>query len=283
MATTRDTWVSAHGVEIPRIIYGTAWKKDKTAGLVEQAITLGFRGIDTACQPKHYDEAGVGAGIAAALTGGLRRQDLYLQSKFTPLPGQDPGRIPYDPGASLARQVAQSFERSRANLGTDALDCLVLHSPLADPSDLREVWRAMEAIFDADGARQLGISNCYDLALLRHVCETARVKPAVVQNRFYAKTGFDRSIRDYCRQNGMFYQSFWTLTANPEILAHDAVRGLMAKHRRTAPQIFFRYLSQIGIIPLTGTSSAVHMREDLEIARFELTDDDCRAMGAVVG
>ncbi len=279
MSAASGFQTSVHGVNIPLIIYGTAWKKERTAGLVEQALTLGFRGIDTACQPKHYDEGGVGAGIAAVQAKGVAaRGDLYLQTKFTPLAGQDPQRIPYDPRAGLADQVAQSFARSRANLGTDVLDGLVLHSPLANPADFSEVWSAMEAIFDAGGARQLGISNCYDPEVLRHLCETARIKPAIVQNRFYAQTGYDRALRAYCRRNGILYQSFWTLTANPDILAHDVVKALMARHHRTAAQIFFRVLSQTGIVPLTGTCSAQHMREDLEIADFALADEECRAV-----
>ncbi|ARJ65459.1 aldo/keto reductase [Magnetospirillum sp. ME-1] len=273
---------SLQGVEMPPILYGTAWKKERTAGLVELALAQGFRGIDTACQPKHYHESGVGEGLAAAWAKGLRRDEIYLQTKFTPLAGQDPQRIPYDPSASLARQVAQSFERSRANLGTDVLDGLVLHSPLAGPADFREVWTAMEALFDDGGVRQLGISNCYDPEVLRHLCETARVRPAIVQNRFYAATGYDRALREYCRRNGILYQSFWTLTANPDILAHDTVKALMSKHRRTAAQVFFRYLSQTGIIPLTGTSSAEHMREDLEITDFALADEECEAVGALL-
>lgn len=271
------------GVVIPKILYGTAWKKDRTAGLVELALATGFRGIDTACQPKHYDEAGVGAGLAVALAKGLRREDLYLQTKFTPLAGQDPQRIPYDPAAPLARQVMQSFERSRANLGVETLDGLVLHSPLPNPSDFREAWGAMEALVEAGGVRQLGISNCYEPEVLRHLCETSRIKPAVVQNRFYAATGFDRILRAYCRRNGILYQSFWTLTANPDILAHEVVRGLMAGHGRSAAQVFFRYLSQQGIIPLTGTSSAAHMRDDLEIAEFTLADAECQALEALLG
>ncbi|WP_231920525.1 aldo/keto reductase [Magnetospirillum sp. XM-1] len=263
---------------MPPILYGTAWKKERTAGLVELALAQGFRGIDTACQPKHYHEPGVGEGLAAALAKGLRRDEIYLQTKFTPLAGQDPQRVPYDPSASLARQVAQSFERSRANLGTDILDGLVLHSPLADPADFREVWTAMEAMFDAGGVRQLGISNCYDPEVLRHLCDSARIKPAIVQNRFYAATGHDRILREYCRREGILYQSFWTLTANPDILAHDTVKALMSKHHRTAAQVFFRYLSQMGIIPLTGTSSAEHMREDLQITDFALADEECGAL-----
>lgn len=282
MAADR-TWTSLQGVPMPRILYGTAWKKERTAALVKQALDLGFRGIDTACQPKHYDEAGVGAGLAAALAEGLKRDDLYIQTKFTPLGGQDPERIPYDPSAPLSLQVEQSFQRSRLNLGVDVLDGLVLHSPLPDPAQFREVWSAMEALVDAGGVRQLGISNCYDPEVLRYLWETARIKPAVVQNRFYAATGFDRILRRFCRQNGILYQSFWTLTANPDLLASDTVRALAAKHRRTAAQILFRVLSQSGIIPLTGTCSAEHMRDDLAIADFVLADEECRAVEELLG
>src|SRR5574343_512119 len=109
--------LSAAGVEMPRIIYGTAWKKQATASLVELALRTGFRGIDTACQPKHYDERGVGDGIAAAIQAGvLTREQLYLQTKFTPLNGQDPQNIPYDAMADLAEQVRQSFQASLNNL-----------------------------------------------------------------------------------------------------------------------------------------------------------------------
>jgi diketogulonate reductase-like aldo/keto reductase len=278
MTANRDAWTSSYGVTMPLILYGTAWKKEKTAGLVEQAINLGFRGIDTACQPKHYDEAGVGSGLSAALVNGLRRDDIFLQTKFTPFSGHDSERIPYDPRASLAQQVKQSFKQSQINLRTEWVDSLVLHSPLANPNDLREVWQSMETVFDEGGTKQLGISNCYDPALFKQLYENARIKPAVLQNRFYSKTGVDRELRVFCRLNKIFYQSFWTLTANPGLLAHDTVKALMGKYGRTAPQVFFRYLSQQHIIPLTGTTSGVHMGEDLDIASFELTEDECLSL-----
>jgi len=276
--------ISAAGVCMPRILYGTAWKKDNTAALVEQAISLGFRGIDTACQPKHYHEAGVGEGVAAACRKlGLDRAELYLQTKFTPLSGQDPLQIPYDPEAALAEQVSQSFQASLKNLQTPYLDCLVLHSPLANNrQQLLEAWRAMEKIFHGGGAKQLGVSNCYDPELFEFLYQASDVKPAVIQNRFYADTGYDRTIRDFCRQHRIVYQSFWTLTANPKVLADAAVQELAAKYRRSTAQVFFRYLSQIGIIPLTGTTSANHMREDLAIFDFELNAIDCVALDALL-
>jgi len=277
-----DFFTSAYGVRIPWIIYGTAWKKDSTAVLVEQAISLGFRGIDTACQPKHYNEAGVGDGVAACKERGIVRSELYLQSKFTPLSGQDPERVPYDAKASLGEQVAQSFQTSLKNLKTTYLDCLILHSPLANQQQMEEVWQAMEQIFDNGGVKQLGISNCYDLQQFKLLYRNAKVKPAVIQNRFYAEAQYDRTIRDFCQQQRITYQSFWTLTANPKVLAHAMLKTLAAKYQRSTAQVFFRYLNQINIIPLTGTTSETHMREDLAIIDFELTADECDAVGKLL-
>jgi len=275
---SKDFLISAYGVRVPRIIYGTAWKKDSTAKLVEQAIGLGFRGIDTACQPKHYNEAGVGDGVAACLYRGIDRAELYLQSKFSPPSGQDPRQLPYDPKASLSEQVAQSFQTSLKNLQTTYLDSLVLHSPLANQQQTMEVWQAMEQLFQSGGAKQLGISNCYDPQQFEQLYRNATIKPAVIQNRFYAETQYDRDLRNFCRQHQIIYQSFWTLIANPNVLAHATLQTLAAKYRRSAAQIFFRYLSQIDIIPLTGTTSESHMREDLAIFDFELTADECNAV-----
>jgi diketogulonate reductase-like aldo/keto reductase len=268
----REYVVSTQGVRSPRILYGTAWKKERTEALVSQAIASGFRGIDTACQPKHYNEAGVGAAVAASLRSGLERGQLYLQTKFTSIGGQDPKRVPYDPDAPLAEQVAQSIEASLRNLQTTYIDGLVLHSPLRNMPDTEEVWRAMQAAFASGAVRQLGISNCYELSVLEHLYQWADVKPAVVQNRFYANSGYDVDIRAFCREQGVIYQSFWTLTANPQVLADEQTVRLAAKYRVTPAQVLFRYLTQIDVVPLTGTTSQEHMREDLAIFDFTLTD-----------
>jgi len=271
---------ASQGVRGPGIIYGTAWKKLRTQELVRTAIQQGFRGIDTAGQPRHYHEAAVGAAVAECLNETLSRSELYLQTKFTPLAGHDPEHIPYDPAAPPAQQVAQSFASSLRNLQTDYVDCLILHSAIPDQDQMTEVWQAMEQVFHAGGARQLGISNCYDPASLTALYRTAVVKPAVVQNRFYAQTGYDREIRDFCRRQAISYQSFWTLTANPRLLADGGLTALASKYARTPAQILFRYLTQNDVVPLTGTTSVAHMREDLAIFEFRLTDAE---LGAVSG
>jgi len=254
----------------PPIVYGTAWKKERTAALVERALTLGFRGVDTACQPKHYDEPGVGRGVAAFLAQGHARESLYLQTKFTPRDGQDPKRIPYDTSAPLAAQIEQSCRASLTNLSTHYLDALLLHSPLRPFEKTLEAWRVFEAQVDAGVVRALGISNCYDPKQLEALWQAARIKPAVVQNRFYRDTGYDTSLRAFCREHAISYQSFWTLTANPQLLAHREIQTLAARHAATPAQILFRYLTQVGVTPLTGTTSEEHMRDDLGVFQVQL-------------
>lgn len=268
-------WVTTSaGVKMPRIIYGTAWKKDQTADLVVKAIQTGFRGIDTACQPKHYNEPQIGTALQRLKDHGIEREALFLQTKFTPLAGQDPRQVPYERNAPVELQIAQSFETSKNNLQTEYVDSLVLHSPMAPHTLLMKAWNAMEKIQKTGEARQLGISNCYNTDVIRSLYADADVKPAVVQNRFYQETGYDADLRHWCSEHEVIYQSFWTLTANPHILASNTVRTIARKYKKTQAQIFFRYLSLSGIVPLTGTTSEQHMREDLGIFDFELSSED---------
>jgi len=268
--------------QIPSLIYGTAWKKEETANLVEMAIMSGFRGIDTACQPKHYHEAGVGEALERLNKRGIMRESLFLQTKFTPLSGQDPLRIPYDPASPLEMQVAQSFEASKQNLRTQYVDSFVLHSPLFPYTDLQKVWRAMEEVYHSGGTRRLGISNCYDLELLKRVYANAEVKPTVVQNRFYAESGYDTEFRAWCDGENITYQSFWSLTANPHILESQTILGLGRKYAKTQAQIFYRYLCHKGIVPLIGSTSKHHIAEDLQIFTFELEPDEIAAVSSLL-
>lgn len=130
----------------PQIMYGTAWKEERTKELTLMALKTGCRAIDTANQRKHYYEAGVGAALAEAYALNLvRRDELFLQTKFTYIRGQD-HRLPYDPSKSFDIQVRQSFASSQTNLGTELIDSFVLHGPsssygLTDAD--HEVWRPL--------------------------------------------------------------------------------------------------------------------------------------------
>src|SRR5258708_12384448 len=266
-------------------IYGTAWKEDRTPALTELALRTGFRAIDTANQRRHYFEAGVGQGLAAAYRAGLvTRDDLFLQTKFTYQPGQD-HRLPYDPAASLSAQVAQSMASSLDHLATDHVESYVLHGPPSthDWTDSGgEVWEAMGSERDAGNTRLLGVSNV-SLRQLQQMAAARTELPAFVQNRCYARLGWDRVVRQFCREHKIVYQGFSLLTANQEVLQHPLIASLAASANATPAQIVFSFARSIGILPLTGTSNAEHMKQDLASRDVKLPPQAVQAIESIAG
>jgi diketogulonate reductase-like aldo/keto reductase len=261
---------------LPRFMYGTAWKEDRTAALVTEALAAGFRAIDTANQRKHYFEAGVGEALAAS---SLARDELFLQTKFTYVRGQD-HRLPYDPNAPFGTQVSQSFASSLEHLGTDYLDSYILHGPWSGHGWHRndeEVWRAMEAEHAGGRTRVLGVSNIAREQLAA-LCEAAEVAPTFVQNRCYARTGWDREVRALCADRGIVYQGFSLLTANRAELGTPVVTSLAERLGVTVPQLVFAFARAVGMLPLTGTSDPAHMRQDLVGVERELDPADVRTL-----
>ncbi|UJR29102.1 hypothetical protein I4U23_010316 [Adineta vaga] len=156
----------------------------------------------------------------------------------------------------------------KQNLHIDYIDSLVLHSPLQSHAINMQVYREFEKLVHDGRVKQLGISNLYDLNGLKRLYKDARHKPSVIQNRFYAETNFDNDIRQFCRENNIFYQSFWILTANPDILNHSLIKKLAQERHGTSEQVFFRFLLDTGLTPLTGTTNEQHMKEDLEVLQW---------------
>jgi len=269
----------------PEFIYGTAWKEGRTAGLTELAIGCGFRAIDTANQRRHYFEEGVGQGLAAAYqTGVVTRDDLFLQTKFTYRGGQD-DRLPYDPSAPLATQVVQSLSSSLRHLGTDRVDSFVLHGPSSGYSWTdadTEVWEAMRRERDEGRTILLGVSNV-SLLHLEQMEAAGLELPTFVQNRCFARLGWDRDVRQFCKDHNMVYQGFSLLTANQEVVHNAAIVQLAEALNVTSAQLIFSFARSIGILPLTGTSNAEHMMQDLESIRMKLSADIVQALEGIAG
>jgi len=267
-------------MEIPDFFYGTAWKEEATTGLVTEALTQGFRGIDTANQRVHYHEVAVGEGIAEAIHSGITsRDEIFLQTKFTFQRGQD-HRLPYDPEASIAEQVRQSFESSRHHLQTDYLDSYVLHGPSTHEGltgDDWSAWRSMEEIQAAGGTRLLGVSNV-SLNQLKAFCDDAVTAPRFVQNRCFANRRWDKEIRHFCSANNILYQGFSLLTANQQYLRHPVILEICKSRQMSISQTIFRFAIDSGMLPLTGTSKAEHMKHDLLVKDFKLSETDLEAI-----
>jgi diketogulonate reductase-like aldo/keto reductase len=137
----------------------------------------------------------------------------------------------------------------------------------------------MEALQKRGDVRLLGVSNVA-ADQLEALLGLAHVPPAFVQNRCFARLGWDARIRDICRRHDIVYQGFSLLTANRDVLQHPSVRAIAARHGQTVAQVILRFSLALGIIPLTGTTNPVHMREDLEVYDFDLADDDLRVLAA---
>jgi diketogulonate reductase-like aldo/keto reductase len=246
----------------PEIIYGTAWKKERTAEFVETALSLGFRAIDTANQAKHYQEALVGD---AVYRSGIPRKEIWLQTKFTSIGGQD-HRLPYDPKANLGDQVRQSFASSLKHLRTDFIDSYLLHGPLTHPElgvpDF-EIWAAMEELHSSGCVASIGISNV-NARQLSQLIGWAEIKPSIVQNRCLAENGLDLEVREVCAAADISYQGFWLLTGNPQLLENEVVRSIARNLGVTPQQLMYSFYSKSGIVPLSGTTNGQHIKEALE-------------------
>ena len=272
-------------VAMPLIMYGTAWKEDRTQPLVLAAIAAGFRAFDTANQRKHYVEEEVGAAVRTAIASGtVAREDLFIQTKFTYQRGQD-HRLPYDPDGDLTTQVRQSVASSLDHLGVTRIDSYLLHGP-SRSSGLGqadwETWRAMEDAVDEGLVGLLGISNV-SADQLDALLARARIRPVFVQNRCLARAGWDAEVRALCQTHDIIYQAFSLLSGNRQVLLKPRVAEIARHHNKTVPQVVFRFAVQLGMLPLTGTTDGAHMRHDLDISDFTLTRDETETMLSLDG
>lgn len=183
--------------------------------------------------------------------------------------------IPYDPNSPLDEQVHASVSSSLAHFTFDEevnayIDSLVLHSPPSDHfSDLLKVWQALET-YVPHRIRQLGISNT-DLHVVNRLCTSAdvKVRPAVVQNRFYPATRWEVDLRAYCRSQGIAFQTFWTLSGNPGLLRSAPVKKLAKSAAITEPVALYALVLGLGGTSiLDGTKNEVHMAEDLQVTEI---------------
>ncbi|KAM5355658.1 hypothetical protein ACJ41O_002304 [Fusarium nematophilum] len=263
----KDLSLKGSSTTVPKLIYGTAWKKELSSDLVYAAIKHGFRGIDTAGQPKHYNEKGVGQGVQRAIRDGLITRDaLFIQTKFSP-PGNQDENAPYDLDAPLVDKVHQSVQSSLRFFAIEGqepyLDSVLLHSPLQTIEDTITAWKALET-YVPHQIRNLGISNT-TLSILQALNDAATVKPNVVQNRFYRDTMYETDLRAYCREQGILFQSFWTLSANPRLSVSKPVKTVAEKAGvPPVPAYYALVLGLEGVTILDGTTTERHMKDDLE-------------------
>jgi len=215
-----------------------------------------------------------------------------IQTKFTPPSGQDPKNMPYDPSQPLLGQIGTSIASSLANFtipsyASPYLDCVLLHSPLPTKEQTLAAWEILES-YVPTRVHSLGISNC-SLKQLQCLYEASTIKPSVVQNRFYPVTHFDVDIRAYCKEKGIVYQSFWTLTGNPALLQSSVVQAVAGQLYRLGVKEDTKQIALYALVLgldgniciLNGTKDKDRMEGDWEgirvLAKWIDNDDDGEA------
>ena len=233
-----------------------------------------------------YNESGVGAGWKES---GIPRNELYLQTLFlaNTVNGYATqncllvdGSCPPSPELSIEDQVHLSIK----SLQTDYLDAVLAHNFRAKLQPYEETiraWGVLESYVDKGVVRHLGIVSVHDKEYLAKLHKEARIKPAIIQNRFHSNRGYDIDLRPLFKEYGLANQLFWILTGSAGgKVRNDAVMKRIAERMGVSPQVLlYSFTMELGGTPLIGTKSVAHMREDvaalvtkkLEWKRYDLT------------
>lgn len=254
----------ANGAEIPAIGLGTWTLTGRTCTeLVEHALGLGYRHVDTAAM---YDnEREVGEAVRAS---GLPREDLFLTTKvwWTDLAPAD-----------LERAARQSLNR----LGLDHVDLLLIHWPNPD-IPLADTMAALNRVRSEGMARHIGVSNFPT----RELTEAARLSEApLVANQVEYHPYLDQDkVLAACRMNGMAMVSYAPLFRGGALLKEPAITMAAERHGKTPGQVVLRWHLQhdnVAVIP--RTSRKKRLEENADIFDFTLTEDEMSAISSLRG
>lgn len=239
--------------KMPQIGFGVYnIPKSKTVAAVRTALDCGYRLIDTA--QMYRNEAEVGKAVNES---GISREDVFVTTKISS------PCYTYD-------SAVDSFHRSLERMHLDYLDMMLIHWPQGGEA---ETWKALEDMQKQGLVRHIGISNFYPHTLER-LLKTAKVKPCVNQievNVFYQQT----PMREYMRKKGIAVQAWSPLgEGSTGILRNPVLESIGTEYGKTAAQVALRYLLQLGINIIPRSKSPEHIRQNIDIVDFNLTDED---------
>ena len=247
-----------NGVQIPQVGFGTWQVEAEVAqGVVENALAVGYRHLDTAAG--YYNEAEVGAAVRAS---GLAREDVFVTTK---LRNGDQG---YE-------QALAAFEASRAALGLDVVDLFLIHWPVPSLDRYVETWRAFEKLL-ADGAvRAIGVSNFLPEHLDRLIAETD-VVPAVNQIELHP-TFQHRAVAETTTSHGIAVEAYSPLGKGADLGA-PAVQEIAERLEVSTGQVVLRWHVQAGRIVIPKSVTPARIAANLDVASFSLTPADVQAI-----
>jgi len=256
--TTVPTLALADGVQIPQLGFGVFQvPPDETQEVVEEALAVGYRHIDTAAA--YRNEAGVGAAVAAS---GIAPEDVFVTTKLW---NSEQG---YD-------STLRAFEKSLARLRLDRIDLYLIHWPVPGEDRFLDTWRAFERIQEQGLARSIGVSN-FRIEDLRRLEDEADYLPTVNQVELHPR--FQQpELRAWHAEHAIATEA-WSPLAQGALLSEPTIETIAAHHERTPAQTILRWHLQLGNVVIPKSVTPERIRENFEVFDFELSEGDMAAI-----
>lgn len=260
-ATSVPTVTLHDEVEIPQLGFGVFQvPPEDTQEVVEEALEVGYRHIDTAAA--YRNERGVGAAIAAS---GIPREEIFVTTKL------------WNSHQGYESTLG-AFQKSLDRLGLDRVDLYLIHWPVPTEGRALETWRAFERIRQEGGSRTIGVSNfrVEDLEMLE---AQAFIQPTVNQIELHPHLP-QAELRAWHLAHGIATEA-WSPLAQGELLVHETIAGVAARHDRTPAQVILRWHLQLGNVVIPKSATPKRIVENFELFDFELSDEDMTEVAAL--
>ena len=247
-----------NGTKAPKCGIGTFLMQPAEAEqAVFDALTNGYRMIDTA--NAYMNEKAVGRGIKRS---GVAREDIYLITKLWP---------------SVYADADKAIDETLARLDTDYVDLLFLHQPVGDYVG---AYKAMERAVKAGKVRSLGLSN-FPEEKLREITNATEIPPAFVQveaHPYYPQT----PLKAYLKPMGTVVMAWYPLGHGDKALVNEpAFTRLAEKYGKSNAQVILRWHTQVGNVVIPGSKNVEHIRDNINIFDFTLTEDELAEIAKV--
>lgn len=265
MAThLQDTTVLANGVKMPWLGLGVFKVEEgpELVSAVREAITQGYRSVDTAAI--YANEEGVGLGIREGLeAAGIEREDLFVTSKVWN------SELGYE-------STLQAYDESLRKLGLEYLDLYLIHWPVE--GKFKKAWRALETLYTTGRVKAIGVSN-FQIHHLEELMKDAEIKPMVNQVEYHPRLT-QLELRAYCQKNGIQLEA-WSPLMQGQLLEHKELQEIATRHGKSVAQIIIRWDLQNGVVTIPKSIKAHRIAENANVFDFELSSEDMQLISSL--
>ena len=246
-----------NGVEIPVIGIGTfTLTPEQAENSVDVALRNGYKLIDTA--NAYVNEKGVGRGIKKS---GVQRKDIFISTKLWWSVYEDENAI----------------DKTLERLGTDYIDLLFLHQPIGN---YMAGYRQLEKAYKEGKVKAIGISNFFGEEL-KEILEKSEIKPQVVQveaHPYYTQNELREIIKPY----DIKIMAWYPLGHGDKSLIEEPVFAKLGeKYSKSNVQVILRWHTQMGFIVIPGSAKEEHVKQNIDILDFKLTDEELREIAKI--